>query len=459
MINEPTVSRQEFGLQNEPDYEVVAYIGRGSYGDVYLTRGRKGGWYAVKVIYRVSFEEVRTYEREYNGIVEFQPISKQSESQLQVVEVGRHDHAGRYYYIMEVADDVNRGRNIDPSLYQPRTLKTEIQRRGPLPVQECLEIGLHLTEALANLHAHKLIHRDIKPANIIFVNGRAKLADVGLVTREGFSMSCAGTEGFIPREGPGFAGDVFALGKVLYEMWTGFDRLRFPDLPENIDTRADHRLVLELNHIITRACQTDIDKRYKTSEDMRRDLRKVLSGGSARTGPLRSFKAPLALGACAAAAFLIFRMSHPPSSQESSASLAGSGLSSVLQDATALPSNSASSQVTQENQPSASDFTTEVDLLRQAWNQLRTGRRVYAGLRERAQRQTQLAAHELGVNFKPSGEYSSSNVGESDDNLREAKASLDKVLDLLQKKKHAKAVPHVQAAIHRINEALAKREK
>jgi serine/threonine protein kinase len=79
-----------------------------------------------------------------------------------------------------------------------------------------LELGLALAEALAHLHSHGLVHRDIKPSNLIFVNGRPKLADIGLVTDASDQCSIVGTEGYLPPDGPGTpAADVFALGKVL----------------------------------------------------------------------------------------------------------------------------------------------------------------------------------------------------------------------------------------------------
>src|SRR5205814_655550 len=87
-----------------------------------------------------------------------------------------------------------------------------------LPAARVLELGLALTEALAHLHAQGLVHRDIKPSNIIFVNGRAKLADIGLVTDASDTCSIVGTEGYLPLDGPGTPqADIFALGKVLYE--------------------------------------------------------------------------------------------------------------------------------------------------------------------------------------------------------------------------------------------------
>jgi serine/threonine protein kinase len=59
-----------------------------------------------------------------------------------------------------------------PERYQPRTLRRELHRRGPLPVAECVELGLSLTTALMHLHRHGLVHRDIKPSNIVYVHGQ-----------------------------------------------------------------------------------------------------------------------------------------------------------------------------------------------------------------------------------------------------------------------------------------------
>jgi hypothetical protein len=77
------------------DYEVRNLIGRGAYGEVYLARTRAGKFCAVKVVYRVSFEEDRPYEREYQGIVKFEPISRLSDSQLQILWVGRRETGNR----------------------------------------------------------------------------------------------------------------------------------------------------------------------------------------------------------------------------------------------------------------------------------------------------------------------------------------------------------------------------
>src|SRR5207253_9670475 len=130
-------------------------------------------------------------------------------------------HVGRtndyLYYIMELADDHVAGREIDTVNYEPRTLKSDLARHKRLSAADSIKLGLSLTEALEALHTRELIHRDIKPSNIIFIEGVAKLADIGLVAASG-QQSFVGTEGYVPPEGPGAPrADIYSLGKLLYE--------------------------------------------------------------------------------------------------------------------------------------------------------------------------------------------------------------------------------------------------
>ncbi len=265
------------------DYEVLRLIGRGGYGEVWLVRDKAGAYFACKIIHRESFDHDRPYEREYDGIKKFEPVSRMDESQVKILHVGRRDQSGYFYYIMELADDAMRGREIDPKDYAPKTLRSELTRQGRLPLNECLQIGLSLSAAVEHLHSNGLIHRDIKPGNVIFVNGLPKLADIGLVTDADLSISYVGTEGYIPPEGPTSAqADVYGLGKVLYEIGTGKDRLDFPDLPTELAEMSDRQARLEFNSVVARACEAEPAKRYQTARELHADLALLQSGGSVR---------------------------------------------------------------------------------------------------------------------------------------------------------------------------------
>ena len=59
-----------------PDHALLRRIGHGAYGDVWLARSALGTLRAVKVVYRARFKEDRPYEREFHGILKFEPVSR-----------------------------------------------------------------------------------------------------------------------------------------------------------------------------------------------------------------------------------------------------------------------------------------------------------------------------------------------------------------------------------------------
>lgn len=250
--------RPEGTVPSIPDLEMLRIIGRGAYGEVWLARAVTGAYRAVKVVWREDFDDERSFAREFEGVLNYEPIARGNPGLVHILHVGRREgEYPCYYYVMELADDAYTGIHIDPAGYMPRTLQSDIQLYGhrPLPLDFVLEVGSQLAHALVGLHAEELAHRDIKPANVVFVNSRAKLADAGLVAHNS-RRSFVGTEGYIPPDGPGTPrADVYALAKVLYEMATGLDRLDFPELPPELPEGASHRLWLKFNNIICSAAE------------------------------------------------------------------------------------------------------------------------------------------------------------------------------------------------------------
>ncbi len=303
-LSGPPLKRVPGPAPRIPDHEMVCCIGQGSYGEVWLARNAVGTWRAVKVVYRQNFKDPKPYEREFSGMQRYEPISRTNDGLIDVLQIGRNDEEGYFYYVMELADsglepsnaegegenaqpadplDASNHENLDPETYVPKTLSRVIHQRGRLSYEECLTLGLTLNLALGHLHRHGLIHRDVKPSNIVFVNGVPKLTDIGLVTDLAGAESFVGTEGFIPPEGPNSAqADLYALGKVLYEASMGKDRNQFPEPVTLLGLDGESRDLMELNAVLVRACAPDPKERYQRAEEMNADLALLHSGESVR---------------------------------------------------------------------------------------------------------------------------------------------------------------------------------
>jgi serine/threonine protein kinase len=285
------------------DHELLHVIGRGAYGEVWLARHtRLGTLRAVKIVRRDSFGDARPFQREFDGIRRYEPISRGHPNLVSILHVGGTDEC--FYYLMELADEAGAAdvrrltlsksesaglkseiKSEPPNVgcYAPHTLRSELKQHGALPIDRVLEIGHALASALAHLHAHKLVHRDVKPSNVIFVAGVPKLADIGLVAGVDEAPSFVGTEGYIPPEGPGTpSADCYSLGKLLYELSTGHDRTAWPEPPADLATRPDRERLLELNATLHKACAPDLRQRYPIAGAMLADLRLLAEGRSVK---------------------------------------------------------------------------------------------------------------------------------------------------------------------------------
>lgn len=278
-----------------PDHKLIRRIGVGSYGEVWLAQNDLGRFRAVKIVFVDRFKERGPFEREFAGIRQFEPISRSHDALVDVLHVGDARGKGYFYYVMEVADDLRLGQAIDPESYVPNTLAQQIHSRGRLPHQECIRLGLSLSSGLAHLHESGLIHRDIKPSNVVFIDGKAKIVDLGLVTAINDAASWVGTQGFIPPEGPGAAqGDIYSLGKTLYEAASGRDRQQFPELPTQLGDATSEREFLEFNEVLVKACHPAAAQRYRRMRDLHAELQVLAEGQSLRR--LRALERRINLG-------------------------------------------------------------------------------------------------------------------------------------------------------------------
>ncbi len=194
---------------------MLRLIGKGSYGEVWLARSVTGAMRAVKVVQRSDFQYRQDLRARVRGDPEVradlaQPPRPgrraarrpQSRQGLLLLRDGARRRSGA------------RCRDHPRAVCGADTLASDINQRedGRLSVDECIEAGANLADGLHYLHQRGLTHRDVKPSNVIFVEGVAKLADIGLVAASG-QRTFVGTEGFVPPEGPGSpAADIYSLG-------------------------------------------------------------------------------------------------------------------------------------------------------------------------------------------------------------------------------------------------------
>ncbi|MEQ1911245.1 MAG: serine/threonine-protein kinase [Vicinamibacterales bacterium] len=193
-------------------YRMVGLLGRGGMGEVYRADDLKIGTpVALKFLPREVERDTEALERFLAEVRTARQVSHPNV--CRVFDIGEVD--GRHFISMEFVDGED--------------LATLLHRIGRLPAPKALELSRHLCAGLAAAHEQGVLHRDLKPANIMIDgHGRARITDFGIATAglPAANEAVVGTPAYMaPEQLSGGAAsrqsDLYALGLVLYEMFTG----------------------------------------------------------------------------------------------------------------------------------------------------------------------------------------------------------------------------------------------
>lgn len=196
---------------------------------VYLVEDETGRMRIFKILTGLNAESESRFvqvRRRLAGIV-------QCEFLLPILAFSAGDDAA--WEELAMADHADSGRFTFDD-YSPRRLDLEFGSGLFGSVESVVRIARQVFAALVHLQQLALIHGDVKPGNVLRFQGRWVLADFDtLGSEEDLPMVTASTEGYQPPGGgSGTERDTYALGKLVYELWTGNGRLEYPALPPRL---------------------------------------------------------------------------------------------------------------------------------------------------------------------------------------------------------------------------------
>ncbi len=278
--------------QNLSHYTIAGKIGKGGMGEVFRAKDQKlGRDVAIKVL-------PSEFARDADRVARFQREAK-------LLASLNHPNIAAIHGLEE-ADGTN---FLVLELVQGETLADQL-KRGAIPVEESLKLGLQIAEALEAAHEKGVIHRDLKPSNIkVTPEGKVKVLDFGLAkafagaqevnlsnsptlsdmaTQQGVIL---GTAAYMsPEQAKGKTvdkrADVWAFGVVLFEMLAGRQLFTGETVSETLAAviksepewkRLPTNLHPRIRFLLERCLDKEAKNRYGSINDARVEIQKVLS--------------------------------------------------------------------------------------------------------------------------------------------------------------------------------------
>jgi serine/threonine-protein kinase len=271
-----------FRGQNLGKYKIIAPLGSGGFGTVYLAQDT---WIDKKVAIKVPHRQNLDF-----GELLREPRLLASVSHPNIVAITTAEKQDNIFFIVM-------------EYVQGETLENIIGAHGALELNRALDFTCQICNAVDHAHTQGVIHRDLRPANVLVTeNDMLKVADFG--TSRFLEIAAHGTTviGSPPYMAPEqfsgkavFASDIYSLGVTMYQMLTG-------QLPYDTPAPADLAKLMSgelvspprlknpsipkaINDIVMKAMAPDVGARYQRAPDLLADVLAARSSTQPRRTP------------------------------------------------------------------------------------------------------------------------------------------------------------------------------
>lgn len=258
-------------------YKIISELGHGGMSDVFEARD-------------IIFKRTVAIK-----IIKFENSNK-IENLIRFQNEARFSAAFNHPNIVKIYDygEHNNLPYIVNEYMKSQTLRDVLDYKKNLGLNETCQIMLQLCDAVIEVHSKNIIHRDIKPQNIYYLSdGTVKLSDFGISVLLNSPLNVnenkkvMGTVQYLAPElvygkKCSFQSDIYAMGITMFELLTGqvpFDASKVSDIAY-MQVNDDMPSVLtiiptlpkEVDRIVQKATAKDVQDRYKTVVEFRKDI-------------------------------------------------------------------------------------------------------------------------------------------------------------------------------------------